>query len=93
MNMIQLPLIFQMVLLVPLFLLLLGFHGCHVLIVYFSCWFVLLGKIILLVDHHVGFECATWYWHFVDAIWLVVFTLPICGLVVLFFLFGFGSFV
>ena len=23
-------------------------------------------------DSHIGFICASWYWHFVDAIWLVV---------------------
>ncbi len=52
-----------------------GFHGFHVLV----------GTIFLLVclirtykghftpDHHVGFEAAAWYWHFVDVVWLFLF--------------------
>lgn len=52
-----------------------GFHGAHVII----------GTIFLLVcllrvmkgqmnaKHHVGFECAAWYWHFVDVVWLFLF--------------------
>jgi cytochrome c oxidase subunit 3 len=23
--------------------------------------------------HHFGFECAAWYWHFVDVVWLLLF--------------------
>ncbi len=53
-----------------------GFHGAHVLI----------GTLFLLVcffrglaghfkpDHHIGFEAAAWYWHFVDVVWLFLFT-------------------
>lgn len=52
-----------------------GFHGAHVII----------GTIFLAVclfrahrkeftnDHHVGFEAAAWYWHFVDVVWLFLF--------------------
>jgi len=52
-----------------------GFHGAHVLI----------GTIFLLVclfrvyaghftpTHHLGFEFAAWYWHFVDVVWLFLF--------------------
>jgi cytochrome c oxidase subunit 3 len=52
-----------------------GFHGLHVLI----------GTIFLIVclyrvwayhftaSHHVGFEAAAWYWHFVDVVWLFLF--------------------
>jgi cytochrome c oxidase subunit 3 len=25
-------------------------------------------------DRHVGFECAAWYWHFVDVVWLFLFS-------------------
>jgi cytochrome c oxidase subunit III len=52
-----------------------GFHGFHVLI----------GTIFLIVcllrlmggdftpKKHFGFECAAWYWHFVDVVWLFLF--------------------
>ena len=52
-----------------------GFHGVHVII----------GTIFLLVcyfrvrsghftaERHVGIEAATWYWHFVDVVWLFLF--------------------
>ena len=53
-----------------------GFHGLHVII----------GTIFLLVcllrayldhfkpEHHFGFEAAAWYWHFVDVVWLFLFS-------------------
>ena len=52
-----------------------GFHGFHVII----------GTIFLIVclvrananqftpRHHLGFEFAAWYWHFVDVVWLFLF--------------------
>jgi cytochrome c oxidase subunit 3 len=57
------------------FYLLTGFHGMH----------VTLGAILLLIvtlrifkghfnkDNHFAFEAATWYWHFVDIVWLCLF--------------------
>src|SRR5690554_3599400 len=57
------------------FFMLTGFHGVH----------VILGTVILIVmflrirrghftgDNHFGFEAASWYWHFVDVVWLVLF--------------------
>jgi cytochrome c oxidase subunit 3 len=53
-----------------------GFHGAHVII----------GTIFLAVclyrvylghftpQHHLGFEFAAWYWHFVDVVWLFLFS-------------------
>ena len=53
-----------------------GFHGAHVII----------GTIFLSVclfraymghfkpDHHFGLEAAAWYWHFVDVVWLFLFS-------------------
>lgn len=53
-----------------------GFHGVHVIIgTIFLC--VGLGRLIsntLTRDHHVGFEAAAWYWHFVDIVWLFLYT-------------------
>lgn len=53
-----------------------GFHGMHVLV----------GTLFLLVclfriienhfsfNHLIGYELAIWYWHFVDVVWLFLFT-------------------
>nr|YP_010954480.1 cytochrome c oxidase subunit III [Euparatettix tridentatus]WMV02044.1 cytochrome c oxidase subunit 3 [Euparatettix tridentatus] len=52
-----------------------GFHGIHVII----------GTTFLLTcltrhvwehfsaSHHIGFEAAAWYWHFVDVVWLFLY--------------------
>ena len=58
------------------FFMLTGFHGFH----------VCLGALMLLVmwlravwaghftaDDHFGFEAASWYWHFVDVVWVCLF--------------------
>jgi cytochrome c oxidase subunit 3 len=59
------------------FFLLTGFHGAHVTV----------GSIILIVifvrvlkghfsaENHFAFEAASWYWHFVDVVWLCLFLL------------------
>lgn len=52
-----------------------GFHGIHVLI---GSTFILVNilniKIIYFTkNHHIGFEIAAWYWHFVDVIWLFLY--------------------
>ncbi len=59
------------------FFMLTGFHGFHVTI----------GAIMLTVilarciaghfkpDHHFAFEAVSWYWHFVDVVWLLLFIL------------------
>jgi len=53
-----------------------GFHGFHVIVgtVFLA---VCLGRAILghfTPTRHFGFEAAAWYWHFVDVIWLFLFT-------------------
>ena len=53
-----------------------GFHGLHVIIgtiFLIVCFFRALMK-HFTPDHHVGFEAAAWYWHFVDVVWLFLFT-------------------
>ncbi|WP_299202368.1 cytochrome c oxidase subunit 3 [uncultured Amphritea sp.] len=57
------------------FFILTGFHGMH----------VTLGMLMLLIillrvirghfepDHHFGFEAVSWYWHFVDVVWVGLF--------------------
>ena len=57
------------------FFLLTGFHGLH----------VTLGTIMLIViffravaghftpERHFGFEAVSWYWHFVDYVWILLF--------------------
>ena len=59
------------------FFILTGFHGFHVFV----------GMLMLLVitlrlhkghftpERHFGFEGAAWYWHFVDVVWLGLYTL------------------
>ncbi len=53
-----------------------GFHGFHVFIGTIAL-FISLIRIILnhyTNTHHFGFEAAVWYWHFVDVVWLFLFT-------------------
>jgi cytochrome c oxidase subunit 3 len=53
-----------------------GFHGFHVLvgtIFLCVCYFRTL-KGHFTPEGHIGFEAAAWYWHFVDVVWLFLFT-------------------
>jgi len=52
-----------------------GFHGLHVLIgtIFLSVCLVEHFYYRVLVDQHLGLECAIWYWHFVDVVWLFLF--------------------
>ena len=58
------------------FFMLTGFHGAHVTlgtlmltIMLFRCF-----KGHFTPDNHFAFEAASWYWHFVDVVWLFLFT-------------------
>jgi len=54
-----------------------GFHGLHVFV----------GSLLLFISllkmcsvrytrwHHVRFELSAWYWHFVDVVWLFLYTI------------------
>jgi len=53
-----------------------GFHGAHVIIgtVFLAiCLFRLMAG-GFTPQKHFGFEAAAWYWHFVDVVWLFLFT-------------------
>ena len=52
-----------------------GFHGFHVLIGTISLVVSLIRLIFnhFTTTHHLGFESAAWYWHFVDVVWLFLF--------------------
>ena len=57
------------------FYMLTGFHGFHVflgLCGLIAC-LIRLGNYEFTKTHHVGLEAAAWYWHFVDAVWIIVF--------------------
>jgi len=58
-----------------LFFVLTGFHGLHVLIgtLFLLVCMVRAIRLHFTSDHHLGFEAAAWYWHFVDVVWLFLF--------------------
>ena len=52
-----------------------GFHGFHVIVgtIFLT---VCLGRLTwnhFSRQHHLGFEIAAWYWHFVDVVWILLF--------------------
>jgi len=53
-----------------------GFHGAHVLIgtTFLAITWVRIKKLRITANHLVGFEAAAWYWHFVDIVWLFLYT-------------------
>lgn len=57
------------------FFMLTGLHGFHVIVgtslLLISYWRIAINN--FSTKHHIGFETAAWYWHFVDVVWLGVF--------------------
>ncbi|MEE9272186.1 MAG: cytochrome c oxidase subunit 3 [Robiginitomaculum sp.] len=53
-----------------------GFHGLHVLIgaIFLFVIWIRLMRGQMSSKQHFGFEAAAWYWHFVDVVWLFLFT-------------------
>nr|YP_010626559.1 cytochrome c oxidase subunit III [Cheiracanthium insigne]WBK17747.1 cytochrome c oxidase subunit III [Cheiracanthium insigne] len=54
-----------------------GFHGFHVIVgtlFLFLMWLRMLNS-EFSNSHHFGFEAAAWYWHFVDVVWLFLFSM------------------
>jgi heme/copper-type cytochrome/quinol oxidase subunit 3 len=56
------------------FFVLTGFHGCHVFsgVVYLLCVTATAGR--YSAEHHNPVEIAGLYWHFVDLVWILIFT-------------------
>nr|YP_005353013.1 cytochrome c oxidase subunit III [Philanthus triangulum]AET62613.1 cytochrome c oxidase subunit III [Philanthus triangulum]QNV11907.1 cytochrome c oxidase subunit III [Philanthus triangulum] len=52
-----------------------GFHGLHIIIgtIFLITMLYRMKKNHFSMNHHLGFEAAAWYWHFVDVIWLLLF--------------------
>ncbi|MBL8546658.1 MAG: cytochrome c oxidase subunit 3 [Hyphomonadaceae bacterium] len=53
-----------------------GFHGFHVVIgtIFLTVCLLRLLAGQMTPQKHFGFEAAAWYWHFVDVVWLFLFT-------------------
>ena len=52
-----------------------GFHGLHVLVgtSFLLVCYGRLGRGHFCKNHHIGYEAAIWYWHFVDVVWLFLY--------------------
>nr|AIW06134.1 cytochrome c oxidase subunit III [Vespidae sp. MT-2014] len=59
-----------------IFFLTTGFHGLHVIIgtIFLMICFMRMYLNHFSKNHHFGYEAAIWYWHFVDIVWLFVYT-------------------
>ncbi|HEY5581064.1 MAG TPA: cytochrome c oxidase subunit 3 [Rhodoferax sp.] len=59
------------------FFMLTGFHGFHVFVGMLMLLFITvrLQRGHFTAERHFGFEGAAWYWHFVDVVWLGLYTL------------------
>ena len=58
------------------FFMLTGFHGAHVTLGTFMLLVMLLRSVLkghFKHDDCFGFEAASWYWHFVDVVWVGLF--------------------
>jgi len=53
-----------------------GFHGFHVIIgtIFLTVCLIRAMRGAFTPKLHFGFEAAAWYWHFVDVVWLFLFT-------------------
>lgn len=57
------------------FFMLTGFHGAHVIMgtLMLTIMLIRIQKGHFTAEQHFGFEAASWYWHFVDVVWLGLF--------------------
>ena len=53
-----------------------GFHGSHVFVglLFLAMVFVKMSRGAYTAEHHLGVEASALYWHFVDAVWVVLLT-------------------
>jgi len=53
-----------------------GFHGAHVLIglAFIAVMANRARRGLVSAEHHTGIEAASYYWHFVDVVWLFLFS-------------------
>nr|YP_010892923.1 cytochrome c oxidase subunit III [Tetragonula iridipennis]WJQ22758.1 cytochrome c oxidase subunit III [Tetragonula iridipennis] len=53
-----------------------GFHGIHVLVgtVFLMVSFARMYSMHFSTIHHINYEMSVWYWHFVDVIWLFIYS-------------------
>ena len=54
-----------------------GFHGFHVIIgvIWLICVWIAASRGKYTAENHVGLELAGLYWHFVDLVWVLLFTI------------------
>ena len=59
------------------FFMLTGFHGLHVLvgIIFLNVVYGAAIRNLMTPEQHFPFLAASWYWHFVDIVWICVFTI------------------
>ena len=57
------------------FYMLTGLHGFHVIVgtIFLGVSLWRLSENHFTRSNHVGYECAAWYWHFVDVVWIFLF--------------------
>ena len=58
------------------FFMLTGFHGAHVTLgtIMLTVMLLRVSRGHFTADNHFAFEATSWYWHFVDVVWLFLFT-------------------
>ena len=58
-----------------IFYILTGFHGLHVIVgtAFLIVCLVRNTRGSLTASNHIALDCAAWYWHFVDVVWIFLF--------------------
>jgi cytochrome c oxidase subunit 3 len=57
-----------------------GLHGLHVIVgtLFLIVCYIRLRGHHFTSKHHLGYEAAIWYWHFVDVVWIFLFLAIYC---------------